>query len=288
MAARFIPKGDQVFELSDKKFEVAPDIFGKGDKLKFSGAKCAEEMNLSTLIYKNTSTSHYMRNELAAARTLPEIIWHIGTYVKHLEAWERSNALLTRGSKYYGGVRGVAENGALISSAFTIMVRIHQLHITLSDLYELAKFKNNDYVCAIALLYARHVLDPSNLFKFYRHFIGIRNRRPINITNDDSVSMTIGELAEYLLTNNRWYGNQILPHIPIKVMEGYKEQITEYTIISKHQGNNDVAEVLGYNPNQKKSGNNRRERSRSPERKNGRKSPNYGKHRSRSPKRNYR
>jgi len=75
--------------------------------------------------------------------------------------------------RFFVFVRGVAEGG-LISSAFTILVRIHQIHISMSDLYELAKFKNNDYVCAIAFLYARHILDPQNLFKFFRHFIGRR------------------------------------------------------------------------------------------------------------------
>jgi len=86
---------------------VDASLFGQGEKIaKFHHATSSEMMNLSALVWKNGSTSHYMRNELSFSTTLTEIIWHIGTYVKHLEAWEKGNAAPQRGggSRLYGGV----------------------------------------------------------------------------------------------------------------------------------------------------------------------------------------
>jgi len=94
-------------ETDDPRFHVDASLFGQGDKIaKFHHATSSEMMNLSALVWKNGSTSHYMRNELSFSTTLPEIIWHIGTYVKHLEAWEKGNAVPQRGvgSRLYGGV----------------------------------------------------------------------------------------------------------------------------------------------------------------------------------------
>ncbi|MEN2497468.1 MAG: PRP38 pre-mRNA processing factor 38 domain-containing protein B [Marteilia pararefringens] len=194
--------------------------FGIGRPIDYYGNR--ETMNLSQLVYKNCCESHYTQKELSKVTDLWGVIQHIVKYVKHLEAWERGSENQSS-SKFSGGVRGVARSG-LISSTFCIMLKLNEFKITMGDLYELAKFKNNPYVQAIALIYARFVLthDPE-LWKFFRHFVTIEDKT-VNVSNTFNKSMTLGEISRRLLLDPKWC-DQILPRVSNRLLDQFNDLI---------------------------------------------------------------
>ncbi|MES1903055.1 MAG: PRP38 pre-mRNA processing factor 38 domain-containing protein B [Paramarteilia canceri] len=229
--------------------------FGLGKQITLHGN--AETMNLSSLVFQNALESHYWRNELGKVDDLNQILQHIEKYVKHLDAWEKSSRSQSS-ERMHGGVRGVSRGG-LISSAFCILVKIHQLHITMSDLYELAKFKRNVYVQCIALIYARHVLQPTELFKFFRHFIMCDD--VVTVSNDGRRKMSVREIVRELLLEERWF-DQILPRISRKLKDELEEQIRDVIKDSK-SSNKSLKESGNKHRRNGSADNKRRHRSRS-------------------------
>ncbi|CAM6004476.1 unnamed protein product [Sphagnum balticum] len=151
--------------------------------------------------------------------------------VTHLEPWERGTRKVVGLTGMCGGVRGVG-SGGVVSSAYCLLYRLHQLRVQRKQLCTMINHPQSPYIRGMAFLFIRYTQPPKDLWSWYWPYLDDHDQ--IDPRSGGGDIMTFGTLVKGMLTKLDWYGT-LFPRIPVPIQVRVCACLCKFMLITSLQ-----------------------------------------------------